>query len=134
MSILGRIFSRERAIVGKRTSPEGARKRAEKLGYAGATMTVVMCGDEKVSKCASADAMHRSWKHLRRRAKQLRKERGVRIATIRSECLDICRFGPIVGIFPPGYWYGGCDESTLDQILDSHLDGTPPPAANRIAP
>lgn len=120
--------------MGRRSNPEDAQKRAKKLGFADAQFTVVMCGDEKVGKCASADAMRRSWKHLRRRAKQLRRERGIRMAIVRSECLDICRFGPIVGIFPPGCWYGGCDESTLDQILDSHLDGAPQPTANRIAP
>lgn len=120
--------------VGKRTDPEGARKRAEKLRLADASLTIVMCGDEKVGKCASADAMRRSWKHLRRRAKELRKEQGIRITMVRSECLDICRFGPIVGVFPAGCWYGGCDEPTLDQILDAHLEDAPPPVTKRIAP
>lgn len=119
--------------MGKRHDSEGAQKRAEKLGLAQSQITVVLCGDEKKSKCASAAEMHRSWKHLRKRAKQLRKEQGIRITTIRSQCIDVCRFGPVAGVLPSGCWYGGCDEETLDQILQAHLSEAPQPQANLIA-
>ena len=117
----------------KRHDSAGAGKRAAKLGLGEAQITIVLCGDEKVAKCASAAEMHRSWKHLRKRAKQLRKEQGIRITTIRSECMDVCRFGPVAGVFPSGCWYGGCDEATLDQILQAELNQAPPPQENLIA-
>lgn len=119
--------------MGKRHDSEGAQKRAEKLGLADAQITIVICGDEKVAKCASAAEMHRSWKHLKKRAKQLRKEQGIRIIPIRSQCMDVCRFGPVAGVFPSGCWYGGCDEETLDQILQSHLHQAPQPKDNLLA-
>ncbi|WP_164101937.1 (2Fe-2S) ferredoxin domain-containing protein [Candidatus Laterigemmans baculatus] len=120
--------------MGKRNDSDGAQKRADKLGLGQAQLTIVLCGDEKKAKCASAAEMHRSWKHLRKRAKQLRKEQGIRITTIRSQCIDVCRFGPVAGVFPSGCWYGGCDEETLERILEAHLQGTPPPEQNQIAP
>lgn len=119
--------------MGKRHDREGAEQRAAKLGMGDAQLTIVICGDEKTAKCASAADMRRSWKHLRRRAKQLRKERGIRIVTVRSECLDVCRFGPVAGVFPPGCWHGGCDEETLDQLIDGYLGEAPAPDKNRIA-
>lgn len=33
-------------------------------------------------------------------------------------CLKACEKGPIVVVYPEGYWYGGVDEEGAERILD----------------
>jgi (2Fe-2S) ferredoxin len=34
-------------------------------------------------------------------------------------CLKLCDRGPIMVIYPEGYWYGNINEATIDEILDA---------------
>lgn len=40
-------------------------------------------------------------------------------------CLKICDSGPVVVIYPEGYWYGKVNEDAVDRILDALEDGQP---------
>jgi len=41
-------------------------------------------------------------------------------------CLKICDRGPIMVVYPEGYWYGGVEtEDAVDAILDALEDGKP---------
>ena len=111
---------------------DAAARKADKLRLTGAAVTVVLCGDEKEAGCASAAAMRESWKHLRKRAKALSRG-GTRVAAVRTLCTDVCKFGPVAGVFPAGTWYGGCDPATLDRILDAHAGDGPDPAECRLS-
>jgi (2Fe-2S) ferredoxin len=37
-------------------------------------------------------------------------------------CLKLCDRGPIMVIYPEGYWYGNVDQAAIDEILDA-LEG-----------
>jgi (2Fe-2S) ferredoxin len=53
-------------------------------------------------------------------------DRGLENTLIASTgCLNACDSGPVMAIFPEGYWYGGVDEDRLEEILDSLQSGTP---------
>ncbi len=41
-----------------------------------------------------------------------------------TACLKVCDRGPIMVIYPEGYWYGGIEtEDQIDEILDALEDG-----------
>lgn len=41
-------------------------------------------------------------------------------------CLDRCEEGPCLVVYPEGVWYTFVDESDLDEIIESHIQGGKP--------
>jgi (2Fe-2S) ferredoxin len=91
---------------------------------------LLMCGDEEKAKCASAKAMRRTWKALKQGAKQLRREHGMAVAAVRSQCFGVCKAGPLVGQLPQGQWHGRCDEEQVDQIIKALAQAERPPLSH----
>ncbi|NNJ26049.1 (2Fe-2S) ferredoxin domain-containing protein [Alienimonas chondri] len=119
---------------------DAAAKKADKLRLTDAAATVVLCCDTKESGCASAGEMKASWKALKALAKRAGKD-GVRVALVKSACVDVCKFGPIAQVHSSvtakaghggGAWYGGCDPATLERILAAHLSEEPDPTDCRL--
>jgi len=110
-----------------------AHKKALKLGLETARRHIALCCDTREEGCASAEQMRASWKHLRRRLKDLGLRKPVRILSTQSRCFDICRAGPIAVVYPDGTWYGGCTEPVLDEIIEQHLVHGRPVAAHVLA-
>jgi (2Fe-2S) ferredoxin len=55
-------------------------------------------------------------------------DRGIDNVLISSTgCLNACDSGPILAVYPEGYWYGEVDENRLDEILDALEEGKPVP-------
>lgn len=42
-----------------------------------------------------------------------------------SGCLKACDRGPVMVIYPEGYWYGNVTEAVIDDILDALEEGRP---------
>lgn len=40
-------------------------------------------------------------------------------------CMKLCDRGPVMVIYPEGYWYGEFNEDAIDQILDALEEGLP---------
>jgi (2Fe-2S) ferredoxin len=41
-------------------------------------------------------------------------------------CFGICDKGPVAVVYPEGVWYGGLNESAVEEICQRHLeDGAP---------
>ena len=40
-------------------------------------------------------------------------------------CLKLCDNGPVMVVYPEGYWYARVDESAIDDILDALESGNP---------
>ncbi|TCL64224.1 (2Fe-2S) ferredoxin [Hydrogenispora ethanolica] len=38
-------------------------------------------------------------------------------------CMKLCDHGPVMVIYPEGYWYGNVNEEAIDQILDALEEG-----------
>lgn len=51
-------------------------------------------------------------------------DRGLDVLISTTGCLKQCEKGPVMVIYPEGYWYGGIDnEEKIDEILDALEDG-----------
>ena len=98
-----------------------ARKKASKLRLSEAGYTLVVCMDRKSAKCCCAKSMDETWRYLKRRCKQWRKDGQPVILRIKSGCIGVCKSGPIIGVFPDRVWYGVCTPNVVDRIFDEHL-------------
>jgi len=53
-------------------------------------------------------------------------DRGINDIMVSSTgCLKVCDHGPVMVVYPEGYWYGGVDEEAVDVILDALEEGKP---------
>lgn len=40
-------------------------------------------------------------------------------------CMNVCDNGPVMAVYPEGYWYGDVSEDSLEEILDALAEGKP---------
>jgi len=53
-------------------------------------------------------------------------DRGLDAMVSGTGCLKYCEDGPVMVVYPQGYWYGGVtDEGVVDEILDALEQGKP---------
>ena len=46
-------------------------------------------------------------------------DRGINALVTSTGCLKVCEKGPVMVVYPAGWWYGQLDESKLDEVLDA---------------
>ena len=106
-------------------------KKAEKVS-ALATLAKpaakVRAYDAHVLVCKGGDCKKRGSKSVRRTLKdELRAEgmnRNVRVDSV--DCLDLCKHGPNLVVYPGGTWYLGVVEQDVPEVVQRHLkDGEP---------
>lgn len=55
-------------------------------------------------------------------------DRGIDAMVSSTGCLKYCEEGPVLVVYPQGYWYGGVtSEEAVDDILDALEAGKPAP-------
>ena len=50
-------------------------------------------------------------------------DRGIDAMVSSTGCLKVCTNGPVMVVYPQGFWYGELDEDKLDTILDALESG-----------
>lgn len=54
-------------------------------------------------------------------------DRGLNAMVSSTGCLKACEHGPVMIVYPQGWWYGKVNEDKLDQILDALEEKNPVP-------
>ncbi len=49
-------------------------------------------------------------------------DRGIDAVVSSTGCMKLCEKGPVMVVYPEGYWYGGVDEGLIDEVLDGLED------------
>lgn len=52
-------------------------------------------------------------------------DRGIDAMVSTTSCLKMCEKGPVMVIYPQGWWYPEVTEERLDEILDALEEGKP---------
>lgn len=99
----------------------GKKPRPAEVRFRPPARHIVLCGDTRKEGCASAKQMKRAWKHLQERLEDDALDGDGGVFASRAKCFGICSAGPIAAVHPEGTWYGGCDPSGIDRIVDEHL-------------
>lgn len=62
---------------------------------------------------------------LVKRFRKLTAAAGIRaeVTATKATCLNICKGGPIVVVYPEGTWYADVDDAAVARIVDEHLVG-----------
>lgn len=76
---------------------------------------IFLCSDQTNPKCCSyEDGLH-AWEHLKKRILELGLSDQVR--RTKANCLQVCKNGPVMVIYPEGVWHEGCTPEKIDVIL-----------------
>ena len=52
-------------------------------------------------------------------------DRGIDAMVSTTSCFKMCREGPVMVVYPQGWWYHEVNEDKIDEILDALEDGEP---------
>lgn len=91
---------------------------------------LLLCADQTKPKCCDRQVSLEAWDYLKQRLKSLDLERGEnRVYRTKANCLRGCDLtipGPVLLIYPGGYWYRSAQPEVIERILQEHVIGGQP--------
>jgi (2Fe-2S) ferredoxin len=89
-----------------------------------------LCADQTKPKCCDQAVGLEAWDYLKKRLKGLNLETGInRVYRTKANCLracDACIEGPVLLVYPGGYWYRSATPEVIERVLHEHVMGGRP--------
>ncbi len=86
---------------------------------------LLLCATPTKALCCNYDVGLESWTELKKLLRSLDLENPNRpegfVLRSKVDCLQVCKEGPILLIWPDGIWYGSVIPSRIEEILKKHI-------------
>ncbi len=96
-----------------------------------------LCADQTKPKCCDKAEGLASWDYLKQRIKELGLESGIhKVQRTKANCLRACDGGipgPVLLVYPGGYWYQRATPDLIEQVLQEHLGQGIPVSSHLVA-
>lgn len=83
---------------------------------------ILLCADQTKPKCSDRDTGLEAWNYLKRRITELGLD--TQMHRSKANCLRGCNFGitgPVLLLYPGGYWYQAATPAAIERILQEHV-------------
>ncbi|MEN9226529.1 MAG: (2Fe-2S) ferredoxin domain-containing protein [Thermostichus sp. HHBFW_bins_43] len=91
---------------------------------------LLLCADQTKPKCCEKSVGLEAWDYLKLRIKQLNLEAGLegspRVYRTKANCLRGCDHaipGPVLLVYPGGFWYHSATPEVIERVLREHVLG-----------